>query len=1571
MGNCKYTYKGTTYTKEEFESFVKEEFVKKSPENQFLSLLEKDNNWVKFFIRSIIQDSAKKGYEKILFPSGNTASKVEGHTTLEEFKERTEGELIDIQHEIERFNKEQSFGTVRKEGDKYLRDYYLPGSSTLDKTVEITKGEFEEKTIKEHIEPLKRREEQLKQELERVEKEGFAALRPIYNFYENTVTNILKKQGYSPKLVTDEYGNTWNEVQINPERDLGNILLSNPLGFARKVSSIVDSITDSQAEEYTGVKQSDSVQEYINKDSELSTLFKDLSRANPYVTLKFHDSLPSSFDPYENEITIGLKEVYALSQISGLGIPETFKWVISHEMTHAGTAYLMRENKAFQNEVKELYTEFIREDKNRQFVDSLRANHREKGKTYQYDPHEFLADATSNPEFIKYLKNIKVPRGTKSLWQRFISLINRYLGTNFGKVSLYDKLTDLIFNPSYQEENTIGAYYRNTSNVEMTSNFANPQEEELNPDEFPDVDIDIDPFDESPIPEDISDINEDIFNDFDVSLQEFNRSTISDKHKRAIETQFNSLKNLEHQLKGVPKNSDKEKELSKRISLIKGSIERLTTSTGFDVLLYNQQRLVNTANDLLNTANPYDLNYIKEIVGNTGTLVNILGGAQEELSEEQKARLNNLWSSNAMLSERYKVRSTVTLDAVAKGVGFNYQSLNKPYKDIGVFKREGLSIEDSEIPEVQMSAKLLNWRKNKLNEDSEIVSRQIDKFKNETDWKDTVKSFYDEFGRFIVKIKSQYFLSRKEMFDKTSQVLKDSKASKEEKDKAGHEREVWFAKNNDYSLSKEGSEKYLQQERYWLENNTDDTGFYDLAAFEAWKEENSPESYKNWMDTLRRNPKIVLTGVKPKYGWQYLNISPIQEYHYTDPNDKYNRIKNNPLYQFITDTLIKSIQKVPHSAAVDSQDFDAALNNFTIDISSDKFILSDFLKGLGDTFTSWFNSANLSNYQDKLDPSVIKILQDRGFKSKADVFKYYSNRKELSTKTGLNSTQVDNIFKVLDDNPNEISYSLKDSQGNDLKLILIPELDKYTKEANSEHLLDVLNDFYRMALTYEYKADILPLLNVLHDRLNEREAIKVNNRGKIQTDANGKPLTIKEGLKNARDLLLYTIKAEIFNERISDKGSAAQKIFDPLINFTRNVGIMGKPFAGASNALFGFIQNFRWAAKNTDFNDLDAIKAIKILLGSVVKYLSLNKIVTPEAKKVMFLVHKFGGPEFEVLLKEGSDTNTKFKKIMYTFITSGEYLVHAHALISMLNHTKIKDLQGNERPLWDYYLPGEYGLQYNHKEFGVLENWESVQKGDSDLNKMMDRFKEYRKSTQGDYFNAIKGKETTLGRSLFIFKTWLPQFVYNRFGQEQPELGTKGSYLSYIDLFRGNINRSGTIGGVAKSLGMLAGHASLLIGGNKTFEKYYKEMGLSQVDIENLRMNIRELRMMAFFLVLALLMKRWDDDDDSPTLNVLVNLSQRAFYDLSFFYLPNSTANIIRNPIPLYNTYQNFANIVTAGANYLSGGDDTYDSGPWKDHSKLGVSLLKGIPGFSTIPNSLGVMDQKFSSTAYKHVDNQ
>jgi hypothetical protein len=181
---------------------------KETKENQFLQLLNQGSNWVTFFVKSIIQDSAKKGYEKVLFPSGNTASKVEGHTTLEEFKKQKEDRINQLENK-----KYESFP---------LKNGKFTDRSGL-KTYE-TAEEANALSIKQDLNEIN----QLKQELERVEgPEGFGALKPIYNFYENTVTNVLNKQygKENVKQVTDEYGNTWNEIDIVPEREQQPILL--------------------------------------------------------------------------------------------------------------------------------------------------------------------------------------------------------------------------------------------------------------------------------------------------------------------------------------------------------------------------------------------------------------------------------------------------------------------------------------------------------------------------------------------------------------------------------------------------------------------------------------------------------------------------------------------------------------------------------------------------------------------------------------------------------------------------------------------------------------------------------------------------------------------------------------------------------------------------------------------------------------------------------------------------------------------------------------------------------------------------------------------------------------------------------------------------------------------------------------------------------------------------------------------------------------------------------------------------------------------------------------------------
>ena len=102
--------KGLFKTKSEAEAFIHKDGDDNSPSNKFLQILNKDNNWVTFFLKSILQDSAKKGYEKVLFPTGDTASKIEGHTTLEEFKKQKEDRIKELEQRLSKLENDSTQG---------------------------------------------------------------------------------------------------------------------------------------------------------------------------------------------------------------------------------------------------------------------------------------------------------------------------------------------------------------------------------------------------------------------------------------------------------------------------------------------------------------------------------------------------------------------------------------------------------------------------------------------------------------------------------------------------------------------------------------------------------------------------------------------------------------------------------------------------------------------------------------------------------------------------------------------------------------------------------------------------------------------------------------------------------------------------------------------------------------------------------------------------------------------------------------------------------------------------------------------------------------------------------------------------------------------------------------------------------------------------------------------------------------------------------------------------------------------------------------------------------------------
>lgn len=191
-------------------------------ENQFLQLLNKDNNWVTFFIKSIVQDSYRRGFNKILFPVDKTLQKIQGHEILvpnierrKVYVEEKRKEKNDYSNYLETLNKISDKGPNKK--GEYSIPSYLKNLYPLDIETDYNQEDLNHLTnlVEDDIKFI---EDDIKNQIRWIqegEDEYNSKYKPTKDFYDNTVTNILKKQGFNPIIITDEYGNSWNEIEIN------------------------------------------------------------------------------------------------------------------------------------------------------------------------------------------------------------------------------------------------------------------------------------------------------------------------------------------------------------------------------------------------------------------------------------------------------------------------------------------------------------------------------------------------------------------------------------------------------------------------------------------------------------------------------------------------------------------------------------------------------------------------------------------------------------------------------------------------------------------------------------------------------------------------------------------------------------------------------------------------------------------------------------------------------------------------------------------------------------------------------------------------------------------------------------------------------------------------------------------------------------------------------------------------------------------------------------------------------------------------------------------------------------
>jgi len=1532
--------------------------TKNSNKNQFLQLLNKNSNWVTFFVKSIIQDSAKKGYEKVLFPSGNTASKVEGHATLEEFR-RQKVDRLNFLEEILIKEKQYALKEKKKYEDYedtsiervYEKDSLLSNYNLAEEAAHNTETEVK----------------QLKEELSRVETEGFGALKPIYNFYENTVINILKKQfgkiqDYSNTPIKNGVDNLFEE-----NKELAKI------GSKQQYSAYLDTIFPDSKVKDIGYHGTDTQFEKFDK----SLIGKE--------SLKTGD-LGIFFSDDKEVIEQSFLPKRIISSILNIKTPNKLDWQTYMENILDSPEKINK--KGYDGIIGEKTEEslFNQRDKSSEFA----------GNSFiVFEPEQIhilgsKQDIEGFKEFVKESSKPKVPQITDeygNTWNeivitqqmsaeaiKFSSPDIKYTGDLAIEEKLADEYSDTkttysnnIFTKFFQWLKDMIALIRNKSDIDKLFR-------DINAGRFRDVSI------VSKAPLYSLEDNEQETNDFlpfeDFDLENPDLSMSQGDSADAIRTEslakvYNNLTKLLksrinslESLKGA--DASKRLDLNTRIKSLKANIEKIKTNISYDNMLSVIKKMLTVTSTKIHK-NP-DISDLTEAYSLLTGLSEIQSMIEDVfLDEAQQTTLGKL---RAKILELQKIIDNTFIDKIqeiAHSYNLNYttEDIRGAYKDINTFTSNVLSEYDSDLPELKIASLLFD--RLRLNKKEDVIAKKAEaaKLLNKLDIKSAVQKIFDN-GKLITKISPEYYENEHELLLRIGKKINELKNEFPFEERTvdwyadlrnlEEERIKWYLDNNDFEFKAEFEERWKIDEENQKDALKEEDGTLSaegLTTFKKWVEENNPYAAMKMIEEYQKSG-ILLYNSKHKKWYKYLSDKPKAKWE----NPLYEDVKDDVLYNFIVNTIVEAQSDIPHKEVLERTSFDRLLKEFVLDTTKDPITAKAVLTNMQEFVSNLFTS--------EVTPDTMK---------------------------GLNKIPVDDT-------------------GRELRKIKHKNLSDLVAK-DPEQVINSILIFYEFAKSYKYKSEITPLLNLLTINLSKRDVVVSNILGVHAKDRDNNKINKKPGSdfeSNALKLLKFAIISKIYdktrldedsvimskkaeeeyNKRIAEWEASAEEAkrtgkpippkpttrafspvntVDTIVDWTRLSTLSLKPFTSISNLLIGLNANFIHAARKTDFDDKSLLKGIRLLTNNVIKYWTKDKIVTKEAEKIFLIADKFGAVDNT---QEEPNLQNRIVKFLYTWQTSGEFIIHMSGLLAKLNHVKVTNLKGESKPLYNAFTVVDGSLQWNTEEFGEQPEWTDINYQNSEgvnkskLFRFQREFEAFRKMTQGNYTDSMLFKGDWYGRVLMLFRTWLPQAIEQRFGSYRAGdeftrefMGRYKSYKSVFDELKGNT--------LEKSLKFLGLTALALVPGTGTL---YKNLtGLSkEIDIQNMRANIRELQLILGFILLVMVLKQLDDDEDDTNLAFLINLAQRAYQDLGFFYSPANAQNVLRDIIPIMKTVNDTFDVIDAGTNLITNPkEDIYKKGIRKGNSKFVKEASELFPVLQSVQSTLSAVNQTYGEKSYKY----
>ena len=222
------------------------------------------------------------------------------------------------------------------------------------------------------------------------------------------------------------------------------------------------------------------------------------------------------------------------------------------------------------------------------------------------------------------------------------------------------------------------------------------------------------------------------------------------------------------------------------------------------------------------------------------------------------------------------------------------------------------------------------------------------------------------------------------------------------------------------------------------------------------------------------------------------------------------------------------------------------------------------------------------------------------------------------------------------------------------------------------------------------------------------------------------------------------------------------------------------------------------------------------------------------------------------------------------------------------------------------------------------------------------------KKLHGNYDpnSLIKFKSKDIRLLLTIFRTWMFEGFNTRLSSEvmNNQLGrkTKGRYRTYLDL---------GLQGTFKALFKIQVN-------NFTGSKTKLDGVQNNLDVLNMKKNLKEIHMYATLMALGLLLKGLagdEEEEDQRTFTLLNNLLSRIQKDILFYTSLDTFTDLIGTITPILKTVTDVIQFGEGFKSWLLKEDYRGDHPAWK--------ALKLFPGLNQIPKTNSLLEKTFDQS--------